>query len=301
MNLNSIDLNLLKVFAALYETHKQTLAAQHVGLSQPALSHALKRLREAFGDELFLRKDGAYQPTQKAMELAPPVLAALRLLETTLSEPERFRPQDATGTFSISVSDYSSTTLLPRLCAEVAHRAPGIRLVVSQLSYLGFEDGLKSGEIDLAITSQPADAPMIEDERILREAAVFIARENHPLKDRLSTLEGFTSADHLIVNLFGKPTSWLDDRLSEMGLHRKVKMVVPYFNAVPQIVTGTDMIGGLPRRLAEVAVQDFPVEMYDLPLDFQPIDFFMCWNARRQRDPELRWFRKLLSDICRGV
>lgn len=301
MNISGWNLNLLRVFAAIYEDRTLTRAAAKVGLSQPALSHALKRLREAFDDELFVRQAGVYVPTRKAEELAEPILKALDTLGSALEKAQRFDPKTATKTFRLAVSDFASHTILPELCRYLHEQAPGVQCIVTQLSYEQYEGQLRSGEIDIAIILQRRHIPDINEEMIVEESAAYVARNGHPKLQELSTLDGLLSVDHLIVNLLGEANTWLDERLAELGKTRNVKMVVPYFSTVPEIVSKTDLVGVLPTRLATQAVNDYPVTMFALPFDFPSANFVMCWHARRQRDVELRWFRSAISEVCQTI
>lgn len=301
MNTNRLNLNLLRIFAAIYENGTLTRAAEQLGLSQPAVSHALKQLRETFEDELFVRDTDGYRPTKKARELAPPVLEALDSLRGVLEVARRFDPATASKTFKLSVSDYSSQTILPRLSQLIHQRAPGVRCAISQISYKRVQDQLRQGEIDLAIVARQPAVLNEGEELLLHETVVCLVRDNHPQALKRLDLKTFTTRGHVIVNLFGDLHSWVDARLAEMGRKRDVRLVVPYFNAVPEIVSTTDLIGSLPRRLAEQAAKDYPLRLFPFPFEFPPVHFVMCWHPRRQRDVELRWLRGVISDICASL
>lgn len=298
MNTSRLDLNLLRVFAAIYESRTLTLAAAQIGLSQPALSHALKRLRETFEDELFVRKGGVYIPTRKSEELAEPIIKALEGISSALETPKHFYPETASTTYRLAISDFGSHTILPPLSYYLHEQAPKVQCIVTQLSTERYVYQLQTGEIDVAIISQPTDQPDIHNHMIVDETVVYIIREDHPDADTLGTLEGFVAADHVLVNLRGEPSSGLDTLLAERGYNRQVKLVVPYFSAVPEIVARTNFIGGLPRRLALQAVRDHRVKIIPPPIEFPPIRFYMHWHSRKQRDTELRWFRNAIKKVC---
>lgn len=301
MNTNRLNLNLLRVFAAIYESGTLTRAAGQLGLSQPAVSHALKQLRDTFEDELFVRDVEGYRPTEKAKELAPPVLEALESLQATLEVARRFDPATASKTFRLSVSDYSSQTILPRLSRFLHQRAPGVRCAIRQISYKRVRDQLRQGEIDLAIVARQPAVPEEGEALLLRETVVCLVRDKHPRAREGLDLETFTATGHVIVNLYGELHSWVDAKLAEMGRERDVRLVVPYFNAVPEIVSTTDLIGSLPRRLAEQAAKDYRLRLFPFPFEFPPVHFIMCWHPRRGRDVELRWLRGTISDICASL
>lgn len=301
MNTSRLDLNLLRVFAAIYENRTLTLAASQIGLSQPALSHALKRLRDTFEDELFVREGGVYIPTKKSEALAIPILRALEDISVTLEKSYHFEPQKSTSTFRLAISDFGSHTVLPPLSWRLNAQAPNVQCVVSQLSADRYVRAMQSGDLDLAVMSQPAKHADIISESIVDETVVYIAREDHPDLKALSSLKGFAAVGHLLVNLISEPRSGVDKMLEDRGLTRRVKLVVPYFGAVPDIVAKTDLIGGLPRRLAEKAERDYPVKIFPAPFEIPPIQFHMHWHKRKQRDTELRWFRSVVKDVCESL
>ena len=299
MNTSRLNLNLLRVFAAIYRNGTLTRAAAQLGLSQPAVSHGLKQLRDTFEDELFVRSVDGYRPTRKAEELAPPILEALESLQGVLEVTRRFDPATASKTFKLSVSDYSSHTILPRLSHLIHEQAPGVRCMVSQISYEGVKEQLQKGQIDLAVVARQSSSLKDGEALVLQETACCVVRDDHPRVGKRLDLATFTREKHVIVNLYGQLHSWVDTKLEEMGRTRDVKFVVPYFNAVPEIVSTTDLIGTLPRRLAEQAAGHYALKLYAFPFDFPPVHFVMCWHPRRERDVELRWLRGAISEICR--
>jgi len=301
MNINRLNLNLLRVFAAIYENGTLTRAAQQLGLSQPAVSHALRQMRDTFEDELFVRVADGYRPTKKAKELAPTVLEALESLQGVFEDAHRFDPQTASKTFKLSVSDYSSHTILPRLARLIHEQAPGIRCAISQISYERVNEQLRQGEIDLAIVARQPAVLNDGEGLLLEESVVCVVRADHPRAHKRLDLATFTTAGHVIVNLYGQLHSWVDAKLAEMDKKRDVKLVVPYFNAVPEIVSTTDLIGSMPRRLAEQATRQYPLRLFPFPFEFPPVHFVMCWHPRRERDLELRWLRGALTEICRSL
>ena len=207
----------------------------------------------------------------------------------------------ASKTFRLCVSDYSSHTILPRLSQLIHKTAPGIRCAVSQISYNRVQDQLRQGEIDLAIVARQPAVPNAGEELLLHETVVCLVRDGHPQAHKRLDLATFTTAGHVIVNLYGDLHSWVDTKLAEMGQKRDVRLVVPYFNAVPEIASTTDLIGTLPRRLAEQAAKSYSLKLFPFPFEFPPVHFVMCWHPRRERDVELRWLRSTISDICSSL
>jgi len=301
MNTSRLDLNLLKVFAAIYEKRTLTSAAADIGLSQPALSHALKRLRLTFEDELFVRQGNAYSPTRKAESIAEPVTRALDALSQTLTQPYRFDPDTSRRSFRLAISDFGSHTVLTPLASHLNAAALGIQCIVSQLQSDRFVHQLASGDLDIAIMSSPSTHDDILSDPIVDESLVYIARKHHPMKKALQSIEGFAAVSHLLVNLISEPRSYVDTMLEKRGLKRHIQLVVPYFSAVPGIVSNSDLIAALPHRLALQAKRDHPVVLFKAPLDIPPIQFHMHWHKRKQRDVELKWFREAVASVCARI
>lgn len=222
-------------------------------------------------------------------------------ISNTLEEPQRFNPQSASTTFRIAISDFGSQIILPPLFSHIHKYAPNIQCIVSHLSTELYVTQLLMGEIDVAIISQSTDHPNISEEIVLTETVAYIVREGHPRSDELSNIDTFVSMDHILVNLKGEPVSGLDALLAKQGLSRNVKLVVPYFNAFPKIVSQTDLIGGLPNRLAQQAKTEYPIQTCAQPFQLPKIRFRMCWNTRRKHDLELQWFRSTLKKVFDSI
>ena len=174
MNIGSLNLNLLKLFAALYEFGKLGDAAQHVGLSQPGASHALKQLRAAFNDELFVRSPGGFRPTEKAETMAPLVIEAMQKLQEAIGDGEDFDPQAAEGDVHILASDYAVHMFMPRIARALMAQAPGLRCAVSQLQYDGVWEQLQRGQADLAIMSRQSANFFAKQQLLAKEQPVCV-------------------------------------------------------------------------------------------------------------------------------
>lgn len=301
MNIRNLNLNLLKVFAAIYENRTLTQAADEIGLSQPGVSHALKQLREVFADELFVRGTNGYHPTVRAIELATPIIDALRDLQQAIGGMEKFDATTATKTFRLCVSDYMSHALLPIMASRIASEAPNVSCAISQLSYDRVEDDLRNDRFDVAVMAGQPNLGTLGRQVLLSEEAVCVVSKNSHYTLKNFDLPAFCAAEHVIVNLYGDFHSWVDEKLSEFGMTRQVRFVMPYFNALPGVVANTDLVGTLPRRIAEQAVQTHGLRLLEMPFDFPPINFVMAWHPRKDRDAALRWFRTTLVDICAAL
>jgi DNA-binding transcriptional LysR family regulator len=301
MNIKNLNLNLLKVFVAIYENRTLTQAADQIGLSQPGVSHALKQLRENFNDELFVRGPDGYHPTARARELAPPVSEALKSLQQAVGDMDHFDARTAVRTFRLCVSDYMSHAMLPVMANRLAVDAPNIDCAVSQLSYERVEDDLRSGRFDIAVMAGQAQQDTLGQQVLLSEEPVCVVSKHSKLSADNFDLEAFCAAEHVIVNLYGDFHSWVDQKLDELGMKRRVRFVLPYFNALPGVVNNTDIVGTLPRRIAEQAARTHDLQLLDMPFSFPAIDFVMTWHPRKDRDAAHVWFRNVLLDLCATI
>jgi DNA-binding transcriptional LysR family regulator len=293
VNLRALDLNLLVVFDAIARERSVTRAADRVGLSQPAASNALTRLRGHLRDELFLRGPDGLRPTPRAAELAPRIRAILAELEQALEAPV-FDPASSARVFTVAAVDYFSVVVAPPLLAILGAEAPGVRVVVTPSVGRSLE-ALDHGEIDFAAASF-GDAP----ERFGRLALVeddyaVMVRAGHPLAEGPVTLPRYAAQRHLLVSPRGDPRGFVDDALARSGLTRHVAMVINHFAAAPPIVAESDLVLTAPslvlRRLAgpRLALRECPVPA---PPAFRSLD--LVWRDRLGRSPAHDWMRGAL-------
>jgi DNA-binding transcriptional LysR family regulator len=294
MNLARIDLNLLVAFDALLSESSVGAAASRIGLTQPAMSKRLARLRVLFRDDLFVRTGDGVRPTERALDLADPIRAALRQIEEALGGYGRFQPGRSGRTFRIATTDHVAVTLMPHVVATVRREAPRVSLILRAMHRQSVADALNSGEIDLAITLLPDAPTTLKRATLFHENWVSLVSSNHPeIRDEL-TLELFLKYPHLLVTHVGDLKGYLDRLLDELGLRRHVAMSLPFCLAAPVIIAGTDMITTLPDRVARMlswaGVRSFPV-----PLDYSGYNETMLWHRRNDGDPGHVWLRQLIS------
>jgi DNA-binding transcriptional LysR family regulator len=307
MKLESLDLNLLLLFEAmLAETHL-TRAADKIGLTQPAASHALGRLRAVLGDPLFVRDRGRMVATARAQSLAPAVLDALRLLRGALETGAAFDIRSSTATVRLSMSDYGEHVLLPDMYATMRKEAPGVSIRVERAAAL-FEppsERILSGAVDCAIGffSPAGREPRLMLQPLYEEQFTFLVRRGHPaLKQRL-TLRRFAALEHIRILYPSEGSSGLIDALLRArGLERNVSITVPQFGAVPPIVANSDAVGTMPRRLAEHYMRGNALAILEPPLNIPPVSVTLVWQQRMTDDPVQAWFRSVVeraAERCR--
>jgi DNA-binding transcriptional LysR family regulator len=299
MDVAGFDLNLLKAFDALYAERHVTRAGQRIGLSQPAMSGALTRLREVFADELFVRSPTGMQPTPRADDLAGPIAAALRLMRSVLLE-DGFDPATADHIVTIAMTDYAAFVLLPPLLAGLAVDAPLLDVRVRGI--FGKDevvDLLDSGEVTLAL-SVPVDASArILTRPLLREGFACIARPGHPAFAEGADIEAFAAASHLLVSPEGDRAGLVDRKLAAFGLKRRVVLSLPQFLVAPFVVADTDLIATLASRVARrFAAANLGIVVHEPPIVLSEWPLAMMWHRRVDDHPATVWLRDCIAGIA---
>src|SRR5438132_11598272 len=249
MNVHDLDLNLLRVFDSVLHERGVTPAAARLGLTQPAVSNALVRLRNVFGDALFVRTPTGMDPTPFARELAEPVRQALALLESALAHGPGFDPATSTRAFRFYMSDLGQIEFLPPLVERVQSAAPGVRLEAVALEVEDIADALASGALDLAVGFLPGLGPPVRRRALFRDPYRCLMRADHPITSL--TKKKFAEASHALVSYRGGHRV-IEEALERAGLARKIALRVPHFTVVPMVLERTDLILTLPARVAHV-------------------------------------------------
>jgi len=298
VDIRSVDLNLLVALDALLSERNVTRAASRLSLSQSAMSATLARLRALFGDPLLLRAAGGMLPTSKGLELAAPVRQVLADIGRLVQQAGAFDPAAARVTFTIAASDYVEYAILPRLVDYLEANAPLARLAVRAMDFGAVGRQLETGEVDLGILGAGFAPPNARSRPLFLERFVCVVRRDHPrIRDRLS-LDEFCALEHLLVSPSGGGfTAQTDDALAAIGRRRQVRLSVPHFLLVPEILVRSDMIVVLPERLARGYRDRFRV--FELPLEMPPFAIVEVWHERTHRDPALVWLRHALADLTR--
>ncbi len=293
MNVADLDLNLLVSLDALLETRSVTLAAQRVGLSQPAMSHALARLRTSFGDALLVRSRGQWTLTRRATQLVTPLQDALRGVRAVLAPPQDVVPATMTRTFTLAVADYGEFIVLPRLVAQLAREAPHVQVV--SLPWRGQAlELLDAGEADVWVGVNPPEAPQLYVQKLLSERYLCAVRRGHPLAKRTMTLKAFVGLKHVQIAPGGKPGGPLDDALAAVGLTRVVAVRVPHFLVAPHLVLKTDMVLTAPARILLPLERRLGLHLFEPPLTLPGFSLVQGWHARDHADPGHQWLRAQL-------
>jgi DNA-binding transcriptional LysR family regulator len=294
VKLGAIDLNLLVVFDAVMRERNVTRAGEHLGLSQPAMSHALSRLRYMLKDDLFVRSPKGMLPTPRAEQLALPVRAALDGLQHSL-EPTQFIPSEAARSFGIAVDNYSAIVLVGPLAARVTKLAPGVRCEFRPSGTLNILDLLDRGELDLAIGPWPDQGERFSRLSSLQDGFVAVLRKGHPaVGARELSLEEFAALPHLAISSVPYGTDFVDRALARRKLTRRVQLHAPFLSAA-QILATSDMVAVLEQRVADELVRYRPLVVRRLPHSSPTLETAMIWPRRLDNQPAHRWLREMVG------
>ncbi|ADU14044.1 LysR family transcriptional regulator [Asticcacaulis sp. DW145] len=291
-NINALDLNLLKALDALIDTGSATRAADRLGLSQPAVSGMLTRLRDVFGDPLFVRAQRGLLPTARALELAEPLRRLLTEIEA-LVQPHRFDPASTQVTFRIAATDYAQTAMVLPLLKELREVAPGLRVAVRPVG-ANFSDELAAGNLDLALVTPAMTLKSLRARKLFDEDYVCILRAGHPDADHLD-IETFCALDHAIMSHDGTQFFGATDRaLEQLDRTRRVIATLPNFLVLVNFVRETNTIALVPRRLTHHAEG---IIIREPPIQIEGFTKIAAWHERMQHDPAHSWLREKLVDV----
>jgi DNA-binding transcriptional LysR family regulator len=305
-NLRTVDLNLLVVFDALMAERNVTRAAVRNGLSQPAVSKALNRLRFLFDDPLFVRHDRAMEPTARARELAGPIHGALADISRTLTSPAAFEPATAKATIKIATIDLYHTKLLPSLVQHLRRHAPGVDLQVRATDCSHLYEQLAAGEIEIAFAPLGNKTTDLSAEPLWNDRLVTLVGNDNPLRDPMS-IEAYAAAAHLVdaghvqVSPEGIGTSIVDAILTARGLRRRIALVLPNSAGIPFVVAATDLIATLPSRIVKGLLPMSNVRMLTPPMPDVEVSPHMFWHRRTHADPLLAWLRAAIRNIAADI
>ena len=297
MNLRDIDLNLLVVFHQLLIDGSASVAAEKLGISQPAVSNALKRLRGLLNDDLFHRTSRGMEPTPYALHLAEPVAYALNSLQNVLSRRDSFSPEQSSRTFNLAMTDIGEMYFMPPLMKALARKAPHIRVNTVRFTSGDLRDDMESGQVDLALGLLPQLRAGFFQRRLFRQNYVCMFRRGHPTAKNPISLKQFSELEHVGVLASNSGHGEVDTLLERAGIQRRVRLTVPHFIAVGHILQSTDLIATLPHRFAVRSEKPFGLVTSPHPAKLPEIAINMLWHAKFNRDPANMWMRQLLVGL----
>lgn len=298
MNLKEIkdlDFKLLAVFDAVFETRSVTVAGKRIGLSQPAMSYSLTRLRAVFGDPLFIRVDNRMRPTPRALELAPAVKRVMDVLQGELLGGAGFDPATSTRQFELCMSDIGELYFLPGLARGMWAQSPGSTLRTRSMAIGELVAKMEEGGVDLAVGYYPdLDKGGFYQQLLFESVFVCIASSDNRALDEGLSLQAYKSAPHVAVAYEGRSQEMIDRHLMQMKIERRVVLSVPHFLSLAEIVPQTDVIATVPREAALQLAKSGRIRVHDLPIAAPGFPLMQFWHKRNHADPASQWLRTVV-------
>ena len=308
MNLKHIDLNLLVYFDTLLRKQNVTRAAEELGISQPAMSNGLQRLRKLFNDPLLVRTSKGMSPTERAERLRPLVRQIVASVEKAVESEEEFDPARASRVFRVSVSDYTESTLVPMLLRHMRSRAPNVTLDFLTPSDVTFED-LEQGKVDMVINRFDDLPESLHQRTVWRDGFSCLLSRHNPIRYEF-TLENYLSASHIWVSKTGmgvgvgvepeavQQLGWVDDALSRLGRKRRIRVFTRHYQAAMKLAELRDLVVTLPSRAARLARDNPEVVMLDPPFEIPEMELKMAWSPLLHHNPAHRWLRGVIAELA---
>lgn len=297
MELHELDLNLLVVFNQLLVERRVSKVAENLGVSQPAVSNSLAKLRRLFGDELFLRTPKGMEPTPYADQLAESVSYALAMIHSGVNQRSSFEPTSAQRSFTIGMTDIGEIYFLPALMERLHRDAPGVTLSTVRNAAVNLKDELESGKVDLAIGLLPQLKAGFFQRRLFTQSYVCLMRRGHRLDKRRLSLAEFSAAEHLVVISAGTGHGKVDELLLRSGVERSVRLTVPHYVSVGHILRGSELIATVPERLADRLLEPFGLVKVPHPAKLPDVAINVFWHAKYHRAPANRWLRAVVFEL----
>ena len=297
-DIRKLDLNLLVVFDVLLRLHSVTRAAEELGMSQPAMSLALNKLRSAFADPLFVRGSRGLSPTPRAAQLAVPVRHVLDQIRNDVLRQPSFDPATTDRTFTFNMADVGELVFLPRLYAHLRAVAPGANIRIVSTPPAQLAEAMQSGEVDLAVGYFPQlQGAAIYQQRLFSHSFVCIVRQDHPQFGSQISRKQFLDAQHVVVDQEGKSHELFEETLAAQGLSRRIVLRVPHFLAIPLIVAESDLIVTVPYAIGMSFAKMANLKMLRPPIQVGQPEVKQHWHARFHHDEVNRWIRGVVADL----
>lgn len=302
-NIRKLDLNLLVIMEALLRLQNTTRAGKELGLSQPAISHALQRLRYTFEDPLFVRAPRGLTPTKRALSLEKPIQDFLHSLEESLEENKKFDLSKVKTVFRLSSTEYFDLLVLPRLMAIAKKAAPLVQILTKPAPALLPREDLLENRLDLAIAGFYGQVPPgFFRQEIFRDNFVAVkSKEGKKISSKM-TLKQYLEHQHLLISIHGDMRAMADEALEVMGSKREIQGGMASFATPPwMLAQNPNLLLTCPRKLTHEYLKFFPLKMYELPFKIDVIQIHQVWHGRQQEDPLHTWMRQQIFEICQSL
>jgi len=302
-NLRTFDLNLLLAFDILMRERNVTRAAERMFVTQSAMSHTLHRLRQQLNDPVLVKSPAGMQPTALALALVEPVRCLLQEMERLLEAPQAFDPASSQRRFTIAATDYMELLILPELSELIEQSAPGVDIHVKRTESAFPLTQLENGSLDVvlgfaSVLNPPAH---LHCEHLFTDRMACVVRQDHPTIKAAPLLEEYLAAAHMLISRTGDKLGVIDEKLTELGLERRINFIVPHFLSAPLIVAQSNMILSLPYRLAIAFQKLVPLDVLPVPVSLPDYDLAMIWHPLWEKDPAHAWLREQINAIGRKI
>lgn len=301
MHLSRTDLNLFVVLDAIYSQGSITRASQVLNLSQPALSHALARLRTMFDDPLFVRQGAAMVPTSFTRGIITQVRQGLQLFEASLQTDQSFHPAQTQRRFHLGLRDVFEATILPPLVQKISEQAPGITIASVRVDRREIETALSSGDLDMVLEVPIPLSNQIRQQRVSRDRLIVLSRKGHPQmpkkKNQVLDLDTYLQQAHVLVSSRRQGVGLEDFELNREGLRRQISLRCQHYFAACRVISETDLLLTMPEQYASIANAQFMNRIDPFPLATQPIDAHLYWHSSADNDPANSWLREQLLNL----
>ena len=311
MNIERVDLNLLVYLDVLLRERNVTRAASYLGITQPAMSNGLRRLRELFDDALLVRTSEGMTPTEQALELQPVVRSVLATIERAVQPKKPFDPSQSTRVFRIMASDYAESTLVPAVLARLQSEAPGVALDImtpSDVSYLNVEQG----KVDMVINRFDSMPQSFHQTTVWQDDFSCLLSVASPLLDEFG-LDSYLQARHVWVSKTGmgvgvgvdpsaaQNLGWVDDALERIGRKRRITVFTRHYQVAVLLAQQPHLVVTIPSKLARLAQDDPRLAIKPPPFEIPPFELKMAWSPLLQRNPGHQWLRRLIVEVARDI
>lgn len=298
---DSIDVHLLRILHMLLTECSVSRTAQRLNQSQPAISTALRRLRELTGDALLVRSGNGMTPTERGAAMLEPVRQALASIETAMNG-QTFVPADSRRIFNIGTPDYLAPALLGRILSQFHRLAPHAQIIFHSFSPdQDISGALANGSLDVVIGNWPQPPEQLRLSPLFEDEIVCMMREGHPLAGRALTIKSYLDAEHLAPTPYAVgQRGVIDTHLARERLKRNVVAWVPYFNLAPYMVLESDVLFTCPRTFAEHFAHLLPLALARSPIAYPPMTFYLLWHDRSHHADDCRWFRDQIVSVTRA-
>jgi DNA-binding transcriptional LysR family regulator len=297
MDIEKIDLNLLRIFDAIIRTRNITMAGELVGLSQPAVSFALNKLRKLTSDQLFVRTTNGMEPTPRAVAMSAPIRHVLEVVHREVFLQEAFDPAESKKIFTLSLSDIGEMVFLPKLMKQLHLLAPNVTLRSVSMPPEKLEMAMETGEVDLAVGYFPDIVKTnFYQQHLFTHSFACLIRADHPVIKKKLTLRQFLDAKHILVRAEGRSQEILERYLIEKHIERKIGLVIPHFMSIPYLLAESEMVATIPLSCARVFAQSNNCRVVALPFESPTFDLKQYWHVRYHRDGANQWLRNIFHD-----